>query len=520
MRSKNLYRLIAGVLSASISSVAFSGEAELESRIKQLEEMLKTVQQQRAEQDKQLEILTKEIVGVENQLSQSKNAKTEEKGSSKGNPVYANNKDGLVFEDGTGKWSFQVNGRIQADYRNIDPQEWKNDTFSIRRARLGGTFNFLKDFAVRVEGEYSNTNDGSKSTTALTYGYLDWKHFQGAKVRIGQFKPIFGLERGESTNFTDFQEISLATATGASFNSTYDRGIMLFGSPIKGTYYNLSYVNGSGQNNDSMTNSKDIVGRIAINAAELANWNNSVIHFGLSGSHSNVQGSKPTSTNAIDRTLSAYTESNGITSNSAGYTNTTATKFFSASAFDDDSIDKNRLGVETALSVGSVKFQGEYINTNFDGHTSTGANVDKDINAWYASATWLVTGESYSTAYKDGMFGRIRPNNDFDLDKGTWGAWELGIRYSSFDASDFNLASDGCTSGSGCLAAKTTSGGVTTSQYTNKADAWTAGAKWILNPNARIVLNYIHTNFDTPVIINSKPADHENAVTMRAQYDF
>lgn len=495
MRKNQLKKTLLALIGAMVTTTSWAGEAELEGRIKQLEETLKAMQQQRAEQDKQLEVLTKELAGVEHQLAQSKNAKTEDKPKSKGNPVFANTKDGLVFDDGTGDWGLQVNGRIQADYRSIDPHEWKNDTWSIRRARLGATYNFLKDFSVRLEGEYSNTNDGSKSTTALTYGYLDWKHFSGAKVRIGQFKPVFGLERGQSSNFTDFQESSLATASGAVFNSTYDRGIMLFGTPLKGVNYNAYWVNGSGQNNDAMQNGKDIGGRVAINLADYLDVSNSVLHVGISGSKNTVQKSSAAKT-GNNTELSAYTESNGATSNSIGYTSTTATKFFSTEAFGDGNVDKTRWGLETALTRGPVKLQGEYITANFDG---------RGIDAWYASVTWLVTGESYSASYKDGMFGRIRPNNNFNLDQEGWGAVELGLRYSKFDASDFK---DMLTAPS------------VTASYTSKADAWTGGAKWILNPNARILLNYVHTSFDTSIIINSKSSSHEDAVTMRAQYDF
>jgi phosphate-selective porin OprO/OprP len=498
-------KIVLAILVAVITRSAWAGDPELVSRIKQLEETLKAMQQQRAEQDKQLEVLTKELAGVENQLTQSKNTKAEERGKSKGNAVFASTKDGLVFEDGTGDWSMQFNGRIQADYRSIDPHQWKNDTWDIRRARLGGTFNFLKDFSVRVEGEYSNTNDGSKSTTALTYGYLDWKHFPGAKVRIGQFKPIFGLERGESTNFTDFQELSLATATGAVFNSTYDRGIMLFGSPLKGVNYNAYWVNGSGQNNDAMQNGKDVGGRVAINLADYMSFNNSIVHVGVSASKNTVQKSSA-SVSGNSTALSAYSESNGVTSNTIKYPNSTATQFFSTLDFSDGNVEKTRLGLETALAYGPVKFQSEYIRANFDGN-----NIDKDIDAWYASLTWLLTGESYANSYKDGMFGRITPNRNLTFGQDGWGAFELGLRYSNFDASDFKLAANGCAAGTGCL---------TSSSYTNKADAWTGGAKWMVNPNARILFNYVHTNFDTPIIINSKSSGHEDAVTMRAQYDF
>lgn len=60
----------------------------------------------------------------------------------------------------------------------------------------------------------------------------------------------------------------------------------------------------------------------------------------------------------------------------------------------------------------------------------------------------------------------------------------------------------------------------TSACYTAEADAWTAGAKWILNPNARLILNYIHTNFDAPITLNNKTGDNEDAVVLRTQFDF
>ena len=464
----------------------------------------------------QIQTLSAELHAMQEKLANIKEEKTADKGQSKGEPVYASFKDGLVFDDASGNWAMQINGRIQADYRNIAPTEWKNDTFSIRRARLGGTFTYLKDFAVRVEGEYANSNDGSKGTTALTYGYMDYKHFPGANLRIGQFKPVFGLERAENTNFTDFMELSLATATGPVFNSTYDRGLMLFGAPFKGAYYNLSYVNGSGQNNDSPKDSKDIVGRFVANIADGAEWKNSVVHLGVSGSKNQVESSSaPTGTN---NTLSAYTESNGITSNTAAYTGATATKFFGAGVAGADTftgnVDKKRFGLETALAYGPAKFQGEYITTAFDRNLATASSTHK-INAWYTSVTWLVTGENYADAYKNGMFNRINPKQNFSWSNPGLGAVELGLRYSKFDASDFKLATQGCVAGTGCLTAPTA-----TTAYTNKANAWTAGAKWMLTPYARLMLNYVNTRFDTPVITNSKSSNNEKALTMRAQYDF
>jgi phosphate-selective porin OprO and OprP len=495
MVKKQIPYAITLALASLFPAVSYADATDLEDRIHQLEQTMQQLQQQRLEQDKQIEVLTKELAGTENQLSQTKISRTEEKGKSQGSPVYAAFKDGLVFDDGSGNWKLQLNGRVQADYKSFGPDEWKNDTFSIRRARFGGTFTFLKDFAVRVEGEYANDNTGVKATTALTYGYLDYTHWQGAKIRIGQFKPFFGLERPQSTNFTDFTELSLATNNGSIFNSTYDRGVMVFGDPLPWLNYNVYAVNGTGQNNDDLRDSKDYGGRIDANLAALAGLKNAIIHVGASASEGSI-GFNTSAGNGITQ----GTESNG--NNFFSVTNISGTAAL-PSRFTSD---RSRFGLEVALTYGPVKFQTEYIKANFEGKRAVAGTpaFDNDIDVWYADLNWMVTGESYADSYKSGVFGRTRPKNNFD-EKGGWGAIELGLRYSKFDASDFKSI----------LTAPTA-----TTAFTSEADSWTGGAKWILNPNARVLLNYIHTKFDTPVRINSKLSDDGDALVLRAQYDF
>lgn len=469
-------------------SVLLANDQDLESRIRQLEQMVQQIQQQRAEQDKQIELLTKELVGIENQMSQVKTARTEEKGKSTGSPVYAAFKDGLVFDDGSGNWKLQINARVQTDYRDYSDTDWVNDTFNIRRARFGGTFTFLKDYAVRVEGEYANARNGVASTTALTYAYLDMNWFQQAKIRVGQFKPFFGLERSQSTSFTDFTELSLATNNGSIFTSTFDRGAMLFGDPTPWLNYNVYVVNGGGQNNDDVDNVKDVGGRVNANFAKLLNFDNVILHVGASVSDGTISYSSTTATG-----ISQATETQGV-------------QFFNVTGLQNRDADRYRQGLEAAFSYGPVKLQSEYIVGNFKGTQAiTNINYDNDIKVWYANLSWMVTGESYADAYKSGIFGRIKPKNNMTMGKDGWGAWELGLRYSSFDASDFKNMLPAATA---------------TTRFSSEADSWTGGVKWIMTPNARIMLNYVRTSFDTPIRVNRKLNDNEEALIMRAQFDF
>lgn len=495
----------------------YAEESEALERIKQLENKLELMQQQRAEQDKQLDLLTTELVGIENQLSQSKISQTEEKGTSKGTPVYAAFKDGISLEDGTGNWKLAINGRVQADYRKFSPDVDAPDTFSLRRARLGGTLTFYKDYVARVEGEYS-----SSAGTTLTYGYLDINKFQAARFRLGQFKPSYGLERTMSSNFTDFQERSMGDVL---LGSTFDHGVMVFGTPTPGFNYSLAYVNGTGtaDENNAKSDGKDATVRLTTNLSELMSWQNSVVHVGgfyADGNQGSRRQAGAVPIGATDARGLTFFQTNCGT-NAAGATTaavTAACGGLLSNGFGSD-VNRTRAGVETALAYGPVKLQSEYIKVKFEGD-----NFNRQISDWYASAIWNVTGEAFSDMYKEGVFGRLKPKSNYK-EGGSWGALQLGLRYDQFDGSDFkktgnaagtgillNITAPNATSADGLLVA------------TNQAASWTLGANWILNPNVRLVTNLIRTNYDTPVTVRvngqSEAIDHEDALTMRAQFDF
>lgn len=177
---------------------------------------------------------------------------------------------------------------------------------------------------------------------------------------------------------------------------------------------------------------------------------------------------------------------------------------------------RTRSGFETALVYKSIKFQSEYISESFEG-----AGYSHDIDSWYASAMWNVIGEKFADMYKEGVFGRLKPIQNYKSGGEGWGALQLGLRYSSFDASDFTRNN---AVGTGVLLniPNATADGLLVA--TNQADAWTLGANWILNPYVRLTANYISTHFDTPILVRingiNKTLDGENALTMRAQFDF
>jgi phosphate-selective porin OprO/OprP len=187
---------------------------------------------------------------------------------------------------------------------------------------------------------------------------------------------------------------------------------------------------------------------------------------------------------------------------------------FNATGGNVDNIDRTFHNAELLLSYGPVKLQSEWTKVTYSGtRYGPGAPVDfsPSLSASYIAALWLITGENYADFYKDAQIGKIKPRNRFTSGRG-WGAWELGLRYSTFDGDDFSNSNPVNTGrlGSTSPASNSTTG----------ADAWTFQLKWIPNIYSRFWINYVRTNFDTPVIVNGKSEDAEKAITLRAQVDF
>ncbi len=391
-------------------------------------------------------------------------------------------RDGLAFENADKSVSFRANGRVQADYRNFGSPDAANaNTFDIRRANISARAAFYNDYEVLIDADFATT------ISHLNNAYLNAAWWKAAQIRVGQFKLPFSLEELTSDTFIDFQERSLVN----SLTAGRARGVMLHGAPVKGFQYGLAYSNGAGKNTNDTNNvvdDKTFSGRAAYNFAQMLEQKDAVYHLGAAFSNGTV----PVQSPSIGRT-----EARGI-------------GFFAPLAFDGTNIDRKRYGLEGALAYGPVKLQSEYILNRFEGTSTLGVNFDRKIHGYYAAINWLITGEHYADAYSSGVFGRIKPKVNFAPGRGP-GAWEVGLRYSKFDASDF-------------LAGNPVGTGVLPAVSANQAHAWTVGLKWLPNPNSRVMLNYVKTNFKTPVTVVPLPAvvttSNERALTLRAQFDF
>jgi len=147
----------------------------------------------------------------------------------------------------------------------------------------------------------------------------------------------------------------------------------------------------------------------------------------------------------------------------------------------EDINESNLLGGEFAYVNSSFSLQGEYLQITLIGVTET------KLSSYYTQLSYFLTGESrpYNSSL-DG-FGRVKPNNNYG--NGGRGAIEVVARISQISLEKANMG---------------------------QLNARTIGLNWYLNPNTRVMLNYVmgeRIDLLGEVIT-------ENAAMMRVQLDF
>jgi phosphate-selective porin OprO/OprP len=149
--------------------------------------------------------------------------------------------------------------------------------------------------------------------------------------------------------------------------------------------------------------------------------------------------------------------------------------------------------------------------------------VSADAEAYYVEALWMLTGENYSNWYKNGAWGGIKPTSSFDIETGKGkGAWEIGVRYDAFNVDNVAIGGTGSRI-QGSFDGATGAQKETTSSVGGGAKTWTAGIKWQLTPNMRVLANYSHTKFDDKfraVDTTIENITKEDLLMLRTQYSF
>ena len=295
-------------------------------------------------------------------------------------------------------------------------------------------------------------------------------------VRIGSQQDWLSLEHIVSARFQDFMERSpIMDAFNGANNNGYTPGVSFFNATENkmatwqlGAYNNNEYNSGYTYN---IGNQWMYGGRATWTPYyDECSKGRYVVHTGLGVEYRQMD----TDTTAATGGDNIRIRSRGVLRNAAS---TIDPNFADTGNF--FALGQTLINPEVAVVWDRWFFQGEVSQSYFYGARSnkgaTGANNFGTVgmSGGYVEALYFLTGEYKEYNRNNGTFGRVVPNNNFNVKKETAGGWQVGGR---FDWLDLN--------------AKGINGGI--------ENDYTLGLNWFLNANARIQFNYVFTELSNP----------------------
>jgi len=361
----------------------------------------------------------------------------------------ANLGPGLEFSSDDKAFSAQVGGRIMQDWAFIraddDAKEQLGqssvDGTEIRRARLFMAGLLHGNVAFKAQFDFAG---GGSKTKDL---YMELRKLPFGTVRVGNFFEPFGLEGSMSSKYITFMERGLAT----TFSPGRNMGIMVHNNFVgsRGTWaagvYRVDDSDGTTKNVDFAKYMQ--TGRITY-APKMSDDGTRVVHLGFAATHRRPSGSQ------VSYSVRPSAHLAGVSLSTGGVS---AERIVGAA-------------VEAAMVAGPISAQGEVAmvahsapDTDTAGRGDSAARSEPTFMAVSAEASYWLTGENRT--YSMGTFGRVKPKKNFGDGDGM-GAWQVAARVSYIDLDDSGVEA-------------------------GRMIDITLGTNWHLNPNARIMLNYV-----------------------------
>lgn len=379
--------------------------------------------------------------------------------------------EGLHLESEGGNFKVKIGGRFMLDGAIIDPDASTREAFpdlagtkgQIRRIRIYGDGTIYRNFVWKFQLDfyqmpnllYKDVYVGMKNVPYL------------GTIRFGhQFEP-FSLEEDTSTKFITMMERALPTL---AFYPTRNTGLLVFNTAL-----NKRLFWGAGAFIEEEDETPfEFAGDTGWNASGRITglpWfggSDGLLHLGLGYIHKFRSAStdddwkvqlRPTNSEA--NLVQPLIDTGKLVSEGADY-----------------------FSPELALVVGPFSVQGEYFHATVD----RGVNDALGFQGFYVNASYFITGESRVYDPSTGSFGTVKPRRDFNFKRGSgWGSWEVALRYSSLDLND-----------------KLIRGGAQRNI--------TLGLNWQLDPNVRIMFNYVHIHVDETTLGTQPLVDGDTRV--------
>ncbi|USD37398.1 OprO/OprP family phosphate-selective porin [Ferrimonas sp. SCSIO 43195] len=398
-----------------------------------------------AADDQKLSELEQRLEALEIELIEARDAakKTDRVKFSKSSPAPT-----LVSKDGRSTLNFKA--RIQADYVDVDEMyegkklnyEPAHKDTNIRRLRLGIEGQFARLWEYEIELDFAD------SEVDLKDAKVTWEGWDDQKLTLGFQKYAFGLQGTQSSAHQIMMErastdtFSPDRALGAQWRYAGNNWAMALG-------YGIDFSKLEEEKWDS--DEQDFEEEVSYPETTIINArvtgtpirsNDNLLHLGASYLMMDIN------------------DDIGELRYRARPASKPASRMIDTGNF--DAKGAQHYGAEVLYQHRNLLLQGEYIAAKADAIDKP----DVEVDAYYLTASYILTGEKWRYSRKKGVMKSPRP--DKPVSAGGWGAWEVAVRYDQANFSDNSL------------------------KYGGDMTNYVVGLNWYLEDNLKAQLNYVY----------------------------
>ncbi|MGH8456954.1 MAG: OprO/OprP family phosphate-selective porin [Stenotrophobium sp.] len=386
----------------------------------------------------------------------------------------ASSNGGLTVKSDDGRFEATLGGRVHFDGALLNA-----DTANQTANNEASGFYFRRVFISlngKAYGWMYKIDDDVSSTTTPAAGFNEvWlgKKFGDNTVYLGQAHPWRSLDELASNNELVFMERNALSANGLFGGRDYTQGVY-YKYASNGLWLGAS---GYSQTKAGKGTTEGTGGNARVAYAPI-NAPGALLHVGVTYSvdQFDLNATNPGFGSPTAGYSTAYSKS-GATFNVFSFAATPAVT----------SAKVNTATAELMGIIGPVFLQGEYGTAKYKDDTpGTNPNNGQTVNAYSATASWFVTGESRVYKADNASYGTPKP-------KSVDGAVEVAVRYDNVKNKDTGA----------------------------KVDSITLGANYYVNPNVRFMLDYAICKADkTSGLAAGATEAKPKALMARAQFAF
>lgn len=299
-----------------------------------------------------------------------------------------------------------------------------SDGTNFRRARVGMEGRLYGDWDYAFMYEFGGT--GTESGGVINAAWLQYSGLGAVKVRVGAFAPPTGMDDQTSAYGSLFPERSAVGELVRGIAGADGRSAVALLS--NGERWNLSAaITGNLVGQQTFDEQLGLTARAVVLPVKGPDY---LVHLGANTSQ------------VLDPPAAGPDVAPGAARN-IRLRERLENRVETVRLVDTGNIDAKSVsawGLEAAAQYRVFSIQSEYFD--IDVKRRTGALADPEFSGWYVQGAWSLTGQPRRYAIANGAFDSPRVDKPFDLKKGDWGAWELGVRFSDLDL-DFNAGAPG-----------------------------------------------------------------------------